>query len=350
MLGILIGITAVVLTVGHRRGREGQGPGPDQRARHEHPRGLARQLDEHAPAPRGGFGSASTLTVQDAAGARSRSRSPPTSQAVAPASTSSVSLVYGSTNWTTTLTGTTPSVADDPVARRQQPAGSSTPTDESTRQLGRRPRPRHRDASCSAAANPIGQSVTYNGVKLEVIGVLDALSSSDDDLEQRPRDRPAQHLLAAPRRRHEPQLGELDLRQGDVGVARSRPRTRRPTRSCSNAHKITTAANADFSIATQQSILQRGELGRRHADGHARRHRGHLAARRRHRRDEHHAGLGHRADPRDRRAQGHRRAARVDPPPVPRRGRRPRPRRRHARRRASACSAPSSSPLSPTRA
>ena len=104
--------------------------------------------------------------------------------------------------------------------------------------------------------NPVGQTVTYNGVQLEVIGVLEAL-----ELVGRRRRTttspivPPQHLLATPRRRHEPQLGQLHLRQGHGRRPRSRPRTRRPTRSCSNAHEITTAASADFSIATQQSIL-----------------------------------------------------------------------------------------------
>ena len=53
----------------------------------------------------------------------------------------------------------------------------------------------------------------------------------------------------------EPQLGELDLREGDLGRRPSRPPTRRPTRCCSTPTSITSSSDADFSIATQQSIL-----------------------------------------------------------------------------------------------
>src|SRR6185295_13540877 len=105
-LGILIGITAVVLTVGIGEGAKAK---------------VQDQINElgtnilvvspgsstNTSGTRGGFGSASTLTLQDASALQSRAVAPDI-QAVAPASTSSVSLVYQSTNWTTTLTGTTP--------------------------------------------------------------------------------------------------------------------------------------------------------------------------------------------------------------------------------------------------
>src|SRR5450432_3082779 len=107
MLGILIGITAVVLTVGLGEGAKAK---------------VQDQINElgtnvlvvspgsstSTSGARGGFGSASTLTHQDA-DSLSRSPAAPDIEAVAPASTSSAALVAGSNNWTTTLTGTTPS-------------------------------------------------------------------------------------------------------------------------------------------------------------------------------------------------------------------------------------------------
>ena len=63
-----------------------------------------------------------------------------------------------------------------------------------------------------------------------------------------------------------------------------------------------------------------GQRDQRHADPAARRHRLDLADRRRHRDHEHHAGVGPRADPRDRHPQGRRRAAPRHPRPVPDRG------------------------------
>ena len=77
-----------------------------------------------------------------------------------------------------------------------------------------------------------------------------------------------------------------------------------------NVHKITTVDERRLLDRDPAVDPDRGDLGRRHADGDARRHRDHLAARRRHRRDEHHVGVGHRAHPRDRAAQGARRTTR----------------------------------------
>ncbi len=107
MLGILIGITAVVLTVG-------LGQGAQAKVR-DQINELGTNLLVVSPGSstsssgaRGGFGSASTLTVQDANALASKAAAPDI-LTVAPVSTTSASLVNGSTNWTTTLTGTTPS-------------------------------------------------------------------------------------------------------------------------------------------------------------------------------------------------------------------------------------------------
>jgi putative ABC transport system permease protein len=107
MLGILIGIGAVVLTLGL-----GQGARADVRD----------QIDElgtnvlvvspgsstDSSGNRGGFGSASTLTSGDAA-ALANDEVAPDVEAVAATATSNASLTVGETNWTTTLTGTTES-------------------------------------------------------------------------------------------------------------------------------------------------------------------------------------------------------------------------------------------------
>ena len=107
MLGILIGITAVILTVGLGKGAKAE---------------VQDQIDElgtnllvvspgsstNSSGVRGGFGSASTLTTADAEALSSKDVAPDV-EAVAATATTSASLTYGETNWTTTLTGTTPS-------------------------------------------------------------------------------------------------------------------------------------------------------------------------------------------------------------------------------------------------
>ena len=108
MLGILIGISAVVLTVGLGEGAKAQV--------RDSINALGTNLLVVSPGSstdtstgvRGGFGSASTLTLQDAQALQSKAGAPDI-QAVAPVSTTIAELVQGSTNWSTTLTGTTPS-------------------------------------------------------------------------------------------------------------------------------------------------------------------------------------------------------------------------------------------------
>ena len=310
MLGILIGITAVVLTVGLGQGAQADGAGPDQRARHQPPRHLARAARPTAAGVRGGFGSASTLTDAGRRRARVAATPRPTSQAVAP-----VVDHVGVAGRTATRTGrrrspgTTPSWADGAVAARSPTGGSSTRADEARGRGGRRARPRHRRPSCSAArirsARPSPTTARRSRSSACSSRSARPRTTSNNDLAIVPLSTYAQRLVGGTNRNSV----ERDLREGDVGVDASRPRTRRSNALLLNLHGITSAADADFSIATAGVDPERRDLGRRHADGDARRHRGHLAARRRHRRDEHHARLGHRADPRDRAAQGARRPA-----------------------------------------
>ena len=106
MLGILIGITAVVLTVGI-----GDGAKADVQNQINQ---LGTNILVVSPGSsttstgvRGGFNTASTLTMGDAAALRAPGVAPDV-QTVAPVASSSAELIRGSTNWTTTLQGTTP--------------------------------------------------------------------------------------------------------------------------------------------------------------------------------------------------------------------------------------------------
>jgi len=107
MLGILIGIAAVVLTVGL-----GLGSQQEVGARIS---SLGSNLLIVSPGSstttgglRGGAGSASTLTITDA-NALASGVAAPDIAAVAPIKNSSLSLTAGSANWTTTVVGTSPS-------------------------------------------------------------------------------------------------------------------------------------------------------------------------------------------------------------------------------------------------
>ncbi|MET0433440.1 MAG: ABC transporter permease, partial [Cellulomonas sp.] len=109
VLGILIGIAAVILTVGLGLGTQ---------------KDVAAQIDSlgsnllivspgsstDSSGMRGGFGTSTTLTQADAAALTSAVNAPDIA-AVAPEKTTSLALEANDTNWTTSVTGTTVSWA-----------------------------------------------------------------------------------------------------------------------------------------------------------------------------------------------------------------------------------------------
>ena len=171
-----------------RRGREGRGPGPDQRARHEPARRLAGQLDRRRPVCAAGSARRRRSRVQDA-DALQRHAAAPDVQAVAPVSTTPASLVNGTTNWTTTLTGTTPSW--QAVRSRGVTSGRfiTAPTSAAPRRSScSAPTPR---AELFSNGQPVGQTVSYNGVQPRGGRRARAAQLVGPDVEQRPRHRPA---------------------------------------------------------------------------------------------------------------------------------------------------------------
>jgi putative ABC transport system permease protein len=179
MLGIVIGISSVILTVGLGLGAQAT---------------VAAQIDAlgsnllivspgsstSSSGQRGGFGSASTLTLSDATAVTDRSVAPDVA-AVAPVVTSQASLVAGTTNWTSSLVGTTTSWL--PVRNRTLSSGRFfgegetnvvvLGPDTASELFGRR--------------SAVGQSVSVVGRPMTVIGVLastgaSSSSASDDDV------------------------------------------------------------------------------------------------------------------------------------------------------------------------
>ena len=251
MLGILIGISAVVLTVGI-----GQGAQANVR---DSINALGTNILVVSPGSttdastgiRGGFGSASTLTRRDVS-ALSATQTAPDIQAVAGVSTSSVSLVQGTTNWTTTLTGTTASWQD--VRSRTTTSGRFlTTADDQTAAtvvvLGP-------DSATQlfGTTNVVGRTVTANGVPLSVIGVLEPLSSSDatsnNDLAIIPATTYAQRVVGGASRNSVSAIYVKATSAGTLSAA-----YQEADNLLMNLHGDTTPASADFSIATQQSIL-----------------------------------------------------------------------------------------------
>ena len=210
-----------------------------------------------------------------------------------------------------------------------------TAADETERGRRRPCSARPRPASCSARSDPLGQTVNVNGVPLdggrraERRRASASSATNEDD----------QALV--PLSTMEQQIGGVAATSVDtIYVEATSPATLSAAYQEANAlllnlHGVSAAERRLHHQQPAVAAVHR-HLGQQDADRAAGRHRRDLAAGRRHRRHEHHAGLGHRADPRDRPAQGARRHAPGDPAPVPGRGVAARPGRRGARRGASA--------------
>ena len=250
MLGILIGIIAVILSVGLGQGAQAQVQAEINQ--------LGTNILVVSPGSstdstgaRGGFGTSSTLTLQDAA-ALTSSTSAPDVQSVAPVSTSSVALTNGSTNWTTTLTGTTPSWAA--VRSRQVTSGRFiTAADQAATAsvvvLGP-----DTATQLFPTGNPVGQMVTYNGTQLQVVGVLAPLSSSEattnNDLAVVPMSTYSQRLIGGTTRNSVSQIYVKATGSNTLSAAYQETDS-----LLLNLHGITASSSADFNIATQQSLL-----------------------------------------------------------------------------------------------
>lgn len=250
MLGILIGISAVVLTVGLGQGAQAQ---------------IRAQINElgtnllvvspgsstDSSGTRGGFGSASTLTTDDVAAIASDDTAPDV-RAVAGTSTSSVSLVQGSTNWTTTLTGTTRSwqtVRSRHVTTGRFLSDADQADAAAVVVLG----PDTAD-ELFPTGNAVGQTVSYNGTKLTVIGILEELSSSEsasnNDVAIVPHSTYAERLVGGTDRDSVSSIYVKATSADTLSAAYQETQA-----LLLNTHGITDATAADFSIATQESIL-----------------------------------------------------------------------------------------------
>ena len=200
---------------------------------------------------RGGFGSSSTLTIDDADALTSATAAPDI-ESVAATATSSVSLTAGQQNWTTTLTGTTPSWSA--VRSRGVSAGRFiTDGDEASAAgvvvLG----PDTAD-ELFGGRNAVGQTVTLDGTSLEVVGVLDELSSSEEtsnnDLAIVPFSTYAERLVGGTTRTSVSEIYVKATSADTLSAAYQEANA-----LLLNLHGITSANDADFTIATQESIL-----------------------------------------------------------------------------------------------
>ena len=249
MLGILIGIAAVMLTVGLGQGAQAQ------------VRDQINQLGSNllivspgsttsATGIRGGRGSASTLTMRDSTALASSVVAPDIAK-VAPVVTGSQSLTADTTNWTTNVVGTTPdwlqvrtrslaegrffSLAELNSSASVAVLGSTTATE------------------LFGGRDALGQTVDINGTTMTVIGILNTAGSSTTT------DEDDQALV--PQTTYSSRVASSGSAAGISTLyieAASTDSLSAAYQEATNALLAThgvTAATPDFTISSQQSLL-----------------------------------------------------------------------------------------------
>lgn len=244
ILGILIGIAAVILTVGFGEGAQGS---------------VASSIDAlgsnllvvspgsatNAEGVAGGFGSATTLVYADAQALARRTVAPDVA-AVAPTTTGGLEVTNGSLNWTTAVTGTTASYPS--VRNRTLKAGTffdarQVDDDAAVAVLG------------STTANKleafVGSTIDIGGLPLTVIGVLNPQGSSgttnDDDLVLLPITTADRQIFGGT------QVDTIFVKAASASLLSAA--YQEVNRELLNLHGITNPGDADFTITPQESIL-----------------------------------------------------------------------------------------------
>jgi putative ABC transport system permease protein len=250
MLGIVIGISSVILTVGLGLGAQDQ---------------VRKQIDAlgsnllivspgsatSTAGVRGGLGSAQTLTTADARALTSATLAPDI-KAVAPVVSSAQTLTSGSTTWTTSVEGTTP--AWQAVRSRTLSSGRFFSRAELE------------DAAPVVVLGPdtatelglpiaVGRQVTVGGTRMTVVGVLAPVGSSSsstnqDDVAVVPATT-ASIRLASGSSRTSVSTIYLEARSTAVLSAAYQE----AEAALLSLHGVT-AESADFTISSQQSLLE----------------------------------------------------------------------------------------------
>jgi putative ABC transport system permease protein len=253
VLGIMIGIAAVILTVGLGEGAQAQVTSEIS--------ALGTNLLTVTPGSstssagiRGGFGSSSTLTMSDA-NALSSSVVAPDIKAVAPTTQSEESLTARTSNWTTSVVGTTVdwlsvrsrSLADGRFFDHQEVSGAAAVTvlGPTTAQ------------ELFGFLDPVGQTVNIDGVPMTVIGELTSVGSSSsstatdqDDLAIVPITTAEERIFGGSSQTSVQSILLQATSSNTLSAA-----YQEADNELLALHNITSPADADFTITPEQSLL-----------------------------------------------------------------------------------------------
>ena len=174
MLGILIGIAAVILTVGLGEGASAQ-VSNEISALGTNLLTVTPGSSTSSTGVRGGLGSSTSLTTADAT-ALANKKDVPDVAAVAPTSSSNTVLVAGSTNWTTSVSGSTPGWSV--VHSRSLQEGTFFTSDDVTKANNVMVLGPTTAQELFGFRDPVGQQVSVGTRDFTVIGVLNPIGSS----------------------------------------------------------------------------------------------------------------------------------------------------------------------------
>jgi putative ABC transport system permease protein len=251
VLGILIGIATVVLSVGLGEGTK-TSVSNQINALGSNLLIVSPGSTTSSSGVRGGFGSAATLTINDANALKSKTAAPDIA-AVAPTQSTSLEIDYGSTNWTTSVVGSTPEWLQ--VRARKLSSGTFvTAADEANARsvvvLG----PSTAEELFGSTSDAVGQSVTINDISFTVKGVLASAgsdsSSNLDDTAIVPLSTEVQRLSTSSSRSSLSSIYVAAKSNGTISAAYQEIDAILLSR-----HSITSSTSADFTITTQDSLL-----------------------------------------------------------------------------------------------
>lgn len=250
MLGILIGIAAVMLTVGLGQGASAQITSQIN--------SLGSNMIIVSPSQtttsggfRGGGGSASTLTTQDAAMLADRTVAPDV-VAVAPTSSTSGSLQSSSSTWTSTVVGTVPDWMS--VRAREISSGRFFTTAEVNSSAAVAVIGTETASELFTTGSPVGQTVSINGQSFTVIGVLasagSSLTSNEDDTVVVPSTTFAARLSTSSNANSVSSIYLQGKDADSLSAAYQEVKT-----ALLASHQVT-SDSADFSVSTQASLVE----------------------------------------------------------------------------------------------
>jgi len=254
VLGILIGIAAVILTVGLGEGAQAQ-VSSDITALGTNLLTVSPGSSTSATGIRGGFGTSSTLTTYDASALSSPTVAPDI-KAVAPVTDSDETLTAGTSNWSTSVVGSTPSwitVRGETVAQGRFIDNQDVNDHEAVVVLGSTTA-----SELFSREDPVGQTVDVDGLPLTVVGVLNSVGSSTsssttsdpDDTAIVPISTAAEEIFGGTSRDAVSSIIVQSRSSDDLTAA-----YQETDHELLALHDITTAADADFNITSEAEEL-----------------------------------------------------------------------------------------------